>query len=270
MLSHTARSDDDVAPDVWSALADPTRRTLIDRLALGAKSTSELGVGLSMSRFGVMKHLAVLERAGLVVTRKHGRVRMNHLNAAALQQLQSRWLSPHGAALARAADRFSKSLGEKIMVTPLPVAQLGAVDVALEWRLPVPAARVWSAMFAAPDVWWPASHRAIEGAKFSFDERLGGQLREELAGGQALAWYTIYAMSRERSLDLTGTLATRYGGPATSLLHIELEDSGNGCVLKLMDSVFGRLGPQFQSSVTEGWTAIIGEGLVPYAAKTKR
>jgi hypothetical protein len=51
------------------------------------------------------------------------------------------------------------------------------------------------------------------------------------------------------------------------LLHLELEDTGKGCIVKLMDSVFGRLGPQFQTSVTEGWTAIIGQGLVPYATK---
>lgn len=267
MSRNPAKPAPEPAHDVWSALADPTRRMLIDRLAHGAKSTSELGVGLPMSRFGVMKHLAILERAGLVVTRKHGRVRMNHLNAAILQQLQSRWLTPHGLALGQAAARFSKSLGEKNMVTPLPVSHLGAVDVTLEWRLTVPPKRVWSALFTAPNTWWPASHRAIEGAKLTFDERLGGQLREERADGHALAWYTIYAMERERSLDLTGTLATRYGGPATSLLHIELEESGKGCIVRLMDSVFGRLGPQFQTSVTEGWTAIIGQGLVPYAAK---
>ena len=224
-------------------------------------------MGLPMSRFGVMKHLAILERAGLVVTRKHGRVRMNHLNAATLQQLQSRWLTLHGVALGRAAARFSKSLGENTLVTHLPVTPLGAVDVTLEWHVAAPPKRVWSALFDAPNVWWPASHRAIEGAKLSFDQRLGGQLREERANGQALAWYTIYAMERERSLDLTGALATRYGGPATSLLHIELEECGKGCILKLMDSVFGRLGPQFQTSVTEGWTAIIGKGLVPYAVK---
>jgi uncharacterized protein YndB with AHSA1/START domain len=160
-----------------------------------------------------------------------------------------------------------RAVGKDTMVTPLPVAHLGAVDVTLEWRLPVPAARVWSALFTAPDAWWPATHRAIEGSKLTFDERLGGQLREEVPGKEALAWYTIYAMNRERSLDLTGTLATRYGGPATSLLHLELEDTGKSCIVKLMDSVFGRLGPQFQTSVTEGWTAIIGQGLVPYATK---
>jgi DNA-binding transcriptional ArsR family regulator len=255
--------------DVWSALADPTRRALLDRLANGAKSTSQLCAGLPMSRFGVMKHLGVLERAGLIVTRKHGRVRMNHLNAAALHKAQTRWLSPRGAALANAAARFSKSLGGESMVTPLPVSSLGALDVTLEWRVPVPAARVWSALFGAPQAWWPASHRAIEGATLSFEERLGGQLREARANGHGLVWYTIFAMEHQRSLDLSGALATRYGGPATSLLHIELEDAGKSCVVKLMDSVFGRLGPQFQSSVTEGWTAIIGDGLVPYAAKAR-
>ena len=56
---------------------------------------SQLCDGIPMSRFGVMTHLAVLERAGLVIGRRHGRFRYNHLKAAPLHALQSRWLSRH-------------------------------------------------------------------------------------------------------------------------------------------------------------------------------
>lgn len=62
------------------------------------------------------------------------------------------------------------------MVTPVPAAHLGAVDVTLEWRMPVPAAGVWSTLFAAPDKRRPASRRAFEGATFTLDKRLAGAL----------------------------------------------------------------------------------------------
>src|SRR6185436_20847285 len=93
-------ADAESAPDVWHALADPTRRALIDRLADGARTTSQLCEGMPMTRFGVMKHLGILERAGLVIARRHGRLRLNHLNAAPLRALSARWLSPRAERLA--------------------------------------------------------------------------------------------------------------------------------------------------------------------------
>ena len=72
-----------------------------------------------------------------------------------------------------------------------------------------------------------------------------------------------------RSVDLAGHLATRYGGPATSLLHIEIApgEAEGASVLKLTDSVFGRIGPNLRASLASGWQAIVGEGLVGFAEK---
>ena len=94
---------------VWAALADPTRRALLDRLADGPLSTTQLTAGAAMTRFGIAKHLKILEESGLVVSRKHGRVRLHHVNAAPLVLL-NKWLSPRAVAWARAAAKFSKSL----------------------------------------------------------------------------------------------------------------------------------------------------------------
>jgi len=101
----------------------------------------------------------------------------------------------------------------------------------------------------------------------SFEPRLGAVLREE-KGGQALAWYSVIAIDPLRSVDLIGHLAARFGGPATSMLHIEIAPgAGEGtALLKLTDSVFGRIGPGLRASLTEGWQAIFGEGLVAHAA----
>ena len=70
--------------EVFHALADPTRRQLVERLTRGAASVSELAEPLDMSLPGVMQHLKVLDEAGLTVSEKRGRVRWRRLNVEAL------------------------------------------------------------------------------------------------------------------------------------------------------------------------------------------
>ena len=80
--------------EVFKALADPSRRMLLDLLhAADGRTLSELCSHLEMSRFGVMKHLHVLEEAGLVVTRKVGREKLHYLNPVSIRQIYERWVS---------------------------------------------------------------------------------------------------------------------------------------------------------------------------------
>lgn len=80
---------------VFKALADPARRTLLDALRQkDGQTLQELTELLDMTRFGVMKHLAVLEEAGLVVPHKRGRFKHHYLNAVPLQQTIDRWIEP--------------------------------------------------------------------------------------------------------------------------------------------------------------------------------
>ena len=78
---------------VFKALADPTRRFLLDRLfKRDGRTLTELESELEMTRFGVMKHLRVLEDAGLVVTRKVGREKLHYLNAVPIRLIHDRWI----------------------------------------------------------------------------------------------------------------------------------------------------------------------------------
>ena len=80
---------------IFKALADPARRTLLDALRQqDGQTLAELTELLDMSRFGVMKHLGVLENAGMVVTHKKGRFKYHYLNAVPLQQVIDRWIEP--------------------------------------------------------------------------------------------------------------------------------------------------------------------------------
>jgi DNA-binding transcriptional ArsR family regulator len=85
--------DDDL---VFKALADPTRRTLLDRLfTRDGRTLTELEAQLEMTRFGVMKHLKVLEGAGLVVSRKRGREKLHFLNPVPIRQIHDRWIDKY-------------------------------------------------------------------------------------------------------------------------------------------------------------------------------
>lgn len=88
---------------VWRALADPTRRALLDALRDGPRTTGDLADRFDQTRFGVMKHLAVLVDAGLVTVRREGRLRWNELNPMPIHQIYRRWIKPFETA---AADRL--------------------------------------------------------------------------------------------------------------------------------------------------------------------
>src|SRR6478752_6817255 len=79
--------------EVFNALADPTRREILDRLfERDGQALGELEHRFAMTRFGVMKHLAVLEEAGLVVTRKVGRRKLHYLNPVPIREIADRWI----------------------------------------------------------------------------------------------------------------------------------------------------------------------------------
>jgi len=80
---------------VWKALSDPTRRAMLDLLRDGPRTTTEIVDAFPrLTRFGVMKHLEVLRKAGLVQTREEGRQRVNSLNAVPIRQIYERWVGP--------------------------------------------------------------------------------------------------------------------------------------------------------------------------------
>lgn len=79
---------------VWKALSDPTRRSILDLLRQGSRTTTEIVAAFPhLSRFGVMKHIDVLREANLIQTREEGRQRVNSLNAAPIRQIYERWVS---------------------------------------------------------------------------------------------------------------------------------------------------------------------------------
>ena len=98
---------------IFRALADPTRRHLLDRLfERDGRTLTELESELEMTRFGVMKHLRVLEEAGLVVTRRSGREKLHLLNPVPIRQVHDRWIDKYTERRVSALLDLKKELEE--------------------------------------------------------------------------------------------------------------------------------------------------------------
>src|SRR4051812_38139349 len=127
---------------VFRALADPSRRRLLDLLfARDGRTLTELESELPMTRFGVMKHLRVLEEAGLITTRKVGRERLHYLNPVPIQFISDRWINKYSAVRASA-------------LADLKIALEGGTGIASDSKpklvyqiiIKVPQERVWEAI----------------------------------------------------------------------------------------------------------------------------
>src|SRR3954452_23969148 len=103
--------DEDV---VFRALAAPTRRKLLDELRRkDGQSLSELESRLPMSRFGVMKHLGVLEEANLVVSRRRGREKLHFLNPVPIRLIYDRWVSKYAEPWVSGLTALKRELEEE-------------------------------------------------------------------------------------------------------------------------------------------------------------
>lgn len=97
---------------VFQALADPTRRDIVERLSRGPAPVSEVARPLDMSLSAVLQHLRVLETGGIVRSEKVGRVRICHIEPAALSAVE-RWISQRRAAWERRPERLGEVLAEQ-------------------------------------------------------------------------------------------------------------------------------------------------------------
>jgi uncharacterized protein YndB with AHSA1/START domain/DNA-binding transcriptional ArsR family regulator len=151
---------------VFRALADPTRRGLLDELfKLDGQTLSALEGQLPMTRFGVMKHLRILEEAGLVTTLKRGREKLHFLNPVPIRLVHDRWVSKYAEPWAATLTGIKRQLEEETM---------DAVDV--PHRVPLSASPDGEGAMAVfeiyikttPERLWEAITDPKQRAKYSF------------------------------------------------------------------------------------------------------
>jgi DNA-binding transcriptional ArsR family regulator len=239
---------------LWRALADPTRRRILDLLSDRPRITGEIASHFAISRIAVMRHLEVLGAAELITSRKRGRERWHYMNAVPLQRLQERWAGPvaggFASGLLRLQDRVETE-GRRTEVDR-PV-----IDVALDVTIAGSRGAVFSALTEDIGGWWGDPALDPRAVGLSLDPTLGGQFVEHWElGGQLVA--TVSGFSPERHLALTGSFHLALGiGVAT----FDLDEVPGGTLLRFTFRAVGVVEPAMVEGMSRGWKELIGTRL---------
>jgi uncharacterized protein YndB with AHSA1/START domain len=155
--------------DVFRALADPTRRSVLDELfQRDGQTLGELEARFAMTRFGVMKHLKLLEEAGLVVTRRKGREKLHFLNPVPIRLVHDRWVSKY-------AEPWVAGLSE------IKQRQESQMEKVYEIYIRTTPERLWEAI-TDPEI----RKKYNFGAGVSSDWKVGSRLQMGVPGIDAL------------------------------------------------------------------------------------
>ncbi len=122
--------------------------------------------------------------------------------------------------------------------------------------------RVWRALTDQIGSWWlPNFHMLGESSIVELEPYAGGRLVEK-TDGRELLWYTVIAIDQEKSIDLAGYCAAKFGGPATTMLSVEVTRvSDRLSRLQITDSLFGRVTDDFVRCLQAGWKELFTDGL---------
>ncbi len=259
------------ASAVWRALSSTTRRKILDRLRGGPRTTGELAAAFpKLSRFAVMQHLRVLTGARLVLVRREGRFRFNHLNALPLVQAYERWVGTYAAPRARDALALKRLVesGKGTNMSRKSPTEFRALKVELEVTIDARPQQVWDAMVNRTTEWWRKDFFTSPDTKaFHIEPRPGGRMYEDWGDGNGAVWATVLTVDAPRRIQFMGHLTAQYGGPAHSIFEFAVEPVGNGSVVKISDSIFGNLAEDQAAKMDDGWRLLFEQGLKPYVER---
>src|SRR5215831_15619440 len=239
---------------LWRALADPTRRQILDLLRQRPLITGEIAARFPVSRIAVMRHLDVLSEAGLVVSRKRGRQRWHYLNTVPLQKLHRRWAEPVAAGFASALLRLQGTIETE--GRPMDPNQ-PAVDIALDIEIAGTPAAVFAALTKDIGGWWGHPFVTARATSLALDLRLGGLFTERWDnGGQVIASVTGWAP--DEHLALTGSF---HMGVGVGVAAFDLAESAAGTLVQFSFRAIGVVDAEVAGAMSRAWAELVGTRL---------
>ncbi|WP_067802975.1 ArsR/SmtB family transcription factor [Actinomadura formosensis] len=251
--------DDDLA---FKALGDPTRRFLLDLLfTRDGRTLGELDSEVEMTRFGVAKHLRVLEEAGLVVTRRSGREKLHFLNPVPIRLIHDRWIGKYTERPVAALTDLKTELEQTMTEAPAEPRTVRVFRVHIK---ATPQA-IWDAI-TKPE--WAVRYGYR--APIEYDLRPGGTCRglasEEMkAGGAPDVIVDGEVIEADPPRRLVQTWRPLFLGEDFTRLTYEIEDGGDGvCALTVTHDVTGAPATDAQISgetpeAGGGWSLILSD-----------
>jgi len=253
---------------IWKAIGDPVRRTILDRLKDGPKTTGALAALFEQTRFGVMKHLDVLEAAGLIVVERRGRERWNYLNAIALKSALDRWLTPFQHLWSNRLAALAGAIEENSRMSAAQAPQF--LDIRQETVLAAPVEAVFAALTKNIDRWWQSPYRQT-GAESRLEllPVIGSAMMEESLDGRHKAiWARVEEVYAPHLLYLSGRFAVT--GAVAGRIHFDLKAEGEtGCRLTVSHQAFGAIGEEMRGHFTDGWRDLIDCRLRAFLAENR-
>jgi DNA-binding transcriptional ArsR family regulator len=239
---------------LWRALADPTRRRILDLLRERPRVTGEIAAQFPISRIAVMRHLEVLCEAGLAVNRKRGRQRWHYLNTVPLQELHRRWAEPAAAGFASALLRLQDTVEAegRHMDAIRPT-----VDIALDIEIAGTPAAVFVALTKDVGGWWGHPFVTARATSLALDPRLGGLFTERWEnGGHVIASVTGWA--QDEHLQLTGPF---HMGVGVGVAAFDLAGSAAGTLLRFSFRALGVVDAEVAGAMSRAWAELVGTRL---------
>lgn len=212
--------DDSTAP-AFRALADPSRRLLLDRLfERDGQTLGELTTHLpDMTRFGVMRHLDVLEEAGLISTRKAGREKRHFLNPVPIRRIHDRWISKYAAPVIGTMS----AIKDHLEAPPMAVPPDETLDHVYSIYINADPERVWRAITDGAE-----TAQYYYGTIVNSDWKVGSRVSYDYPDGTVAADGEVLACDPPRRLEMT--FLARWDpeveaeGPIRHVWELEAED----------------------------------------------
>ena len=246
---------DELKP-VWKALADPTRRTILDLLRERPHTTGELSDAFDVSRYAVMKHLNVLVEAGLVTVRREGRERWNHLNAIPLQMVVERWIRPYegewAQSLVNLRRRAEQDTGEGLPMTQ----DFSQLHIEQELTIAAPPEQVFRVLTQDFGSWYGEPYVSAPTRMECF---VGGRVYEDFGEGQGMLLATVIDYKPPGHLRLMGPM--NIPGPVQGDIVFTLEEVAEGTRLLLSHRAIGKLASNIEERYIIGWDDLLNTRL---------
>lgn len=253
---------DQVESGVWRALADPTRRAILDLLRERPRITGDIASCFEISRIAVMRHLEVLADAGLVTNRKHSRERWHYLNAIPLQRIHERWVQaqaePWAARLLLLQARAKSASGRMTVQKPV-------IDVAFDVSISASRAEVFDALTRDIGGWWGHPFLRADTTYLNLEPRLGGLLVERRDGGGSVV-AAVTSWTDDRHLELTGSF---HLGLALGIAVFDLLPAEEGTSLQFSFRAFGPI-EESADRFANGWRELVAGRLKTLVETGKR
>jgi uncharacterized protein YndB with AHSA1/START domain/DNA-binding transcriptional ArsR family regulator len=244
--------------EVFKALADPSRRALLDSLnARNGQTLRELGSGLEMARQSVSKHLAVLEAANLVTTVRRGREKLHYLNAAPISDISERWINRYEQQRVDALADLKHALEDNPMDKPTFVyaTYIQTTPEKLWEALTDPefTARYWGVTF---DTDWKAGS-PMSWHQFGSVSDDPGQvvLESEPYTRLSYTWHTFTPEFNDY-LELSDDARQRIGAEERSKVTFEIEPLGDQVKLTVVHDGFEQASV-VATMVSQGWPRVL-------------